>query len=433
MTIYTFDKVTELLTELNLGSIYHGSREHYFKKLHPDLHQTIIKATEFLGKTTFTEKLFCYTNGITERPKCKMCDNDVSYNYKGHYHTYCYKTCALLDQPALHGVENMSQLQSVKDKKLETMRNNHGVDNPSELQSVKDKISVKAKERWDKKLNSLIEELGFDELNYTRKQYYKLVWRITEYMYRTHQSTLDPDKTRSKKMHLDHMVSLFYGYQNNLSPKIIGDITNLRMIPNTQNTGKSFRNAITIDELFTRYNEFYDTNEKPPLDENLEPPKKKRVTLSRKPRKSSPRNIFTADTGICKSCGGDANYVDRAGIYQCHPKIKDCPTKRKEINRKARERDKIHTAKRKLLRIAGLFKRKKRNTVVTAETRMKLSIQAKGKRWFNNGKDATFAIECPPGYVEGRGKRIFNNGEIQILEFTCPAGFVLGTLPKTKT
>ena len=42
MTIYTFDKVTELLTQLNLESIYHGRREHNFKKLHPELHQTII-------------------------------------------------------------------------------------------------------------------------------------------------------------------------------------------------------------------------------------------------------------------------------------------------------------------------------------------------------------------------------------------------------
>jgi hypothetical protein len=432
MTIYSYEKVTDLLTELNLETVYHGCREHYFKLQHPELHQTVLETTEFLGKTSFTEKLFCYTNGITKRPKCKMCDNEVSYCYKGHYHTYCYKTCALLDQAALNGVENISQLQSVKDKKLETMRTNHGVDNPSELQSVKDKISIKAKERWAQELGALVEDLGFEPLNCTQKQYYKLVWRITEYMYRTHQTTLDPDKTRSKKMHLDHMVSLFYGFQNNLSPIIIGDITNLRMIPNKENTGKSFRNAITIDELFTRYNEFYDTNEKPPLDENLEPPKKKRVTLSRKPRKSSPRTKFTADTGVCKCCGGDANFVDKAGIYQCHPKIRHCPIKREENNRKARERDRVDSAKRKLLRIAGLLKRKKRNTVVLEETRSKLSMNSKGKRWFNNGKDSTFALECPPGYVEGRGKQMFNNGVIQIMEFSCPAGFVLGFLPRSK-
>jgi hypothetical protein len=225
------------------------------------------------------------------------------------------------------------------------------------------------------------------------------------------------------------MVSLFYGFSNRISPVIIGDITNLRMLSGNQNSGKSFRNAITIDELFTRYNEFYDANEKPPLDENLEPPKKKRVTLSRKPRKprkSSPRIRFTADTGVCKCCGGDANFVDKHGVYQCHHLIKNCPTKREEINRKARELDKIKSDERKVLRAAGLIKRKP----MSPAARARRSILSKGKRWFNNGVHTTFALECPPGYVEGRGKLYFNNGEIQVFEFTCPDGFVSGRLPK---
>jgi hypothetical protein len=430
MTIYTFEKVTELLTQLNLESYYHGQREHYFKKLHPELHQTVLEVTDFLGKTTFTEKLFCYTNGITKRPKCKMCDKEVSYCYKGHYHTYCYKTCALLDQASLNGVENISQLQSVKDKKVATSLANFGVEYHTKLQSSKDNISTKAKERWARELGAMVEELGFEPLNCTQKQYYKLVWRITEYMYRTHQSTLDPDKTRSKQVHVDHMVSLFYGFSNRISPVIIGDINNLRMLSGKQNSGKSFRNAITIDVLFNRYNEFYYTNEKPPLDENLEPPKKKRVTLSRKPRKRTkphaPRTIFTAHTGVCKCCGGDANFVDNHGVYQCHHLIKNCPTKREELNRKARELDKIKSDERKVQQAAGLIKRKP----MSSATRARRSILSKGKHWYNNGKDVTFASKCPPGYVEGRGKLYFNNGEIQVFEFTCPVGFVSGILPK---
>lgn len=423
MTIYTFDKVTELLTQLNLESYYHVHREHYFKKLHPELHQEVYDTTAFLGTAKFIERLYCFTNGITERPKCKVCGKEVSFSQYRVYHTYCYKTCALLDQPALHGVENMSQLQSVKDKKLETMRNNHGVDNPSELQSVKDKISVKAKERWDNELNSLVEDLGFEPMNCTRKQYYKLVWRITEYMYRIHQSIIDPDKSRSKNMHIDHMVSIRYGFSNNISPVIIGDITNLRMLLRSENSRKSYRNSISINELLDNYNLFYQDSRKPFIDDDMlsltNCDNNQKLTKSR----------YTTKTGICKHCGGDANYIRIDNSYQCKPKVKECPAKLKDYAHKRKLRKKAKSAERKVLQAAGLIKRKKRATD-TVETRLKKSQNAKGKRWFNNGTDVKFSFECPDGYVEGRGKQFFNNSEIQVFEFNCPLGFVSGRLPK---
>lgn len=43
--------------------------------------------------------------------------------------------------------------------------------------------------------------------------------------------------------HLDHIISICYGYEHNISPKIIGDISNLRFIPALENIKKGKRNG----------------------------------------------------------------------------------------------------------------------------------------------------------------------------------------------
>ena len=40
--------------------------------------------------------------------------------------------------------------------------------------------------------------------------------------------------------HLDHIKSMWYGFHNNISPEIIGDISNLQMLPWLENQRKWF-------------------------------------------------------------------------------------------------------------------------------------------------------------------------------------------------
>lgn len=53
---------------------------------------------------------------------------------------------------------------------------------------------------------------------------------------------------------LDHKYSILEGFKNNISPEIIGNITNLEFIPWEQNRLKHANCSITIEELYQKYN-----------------------------------------------------------------------------------------------------------------------------------------------------------------------------------
>lgn len=53
-------------------------------------------------------------------------------------------------------------------------------------------------------------------------------------------SILENHRERGRnKFHLDHIISIRYGYMNDVDPEIIGNIKNLRFIPSKENIGKS--------------------------------------------------------------------------------------------------------------------------------------------------------------------------------------------------
>lgn len=51
------------------------------------------------------------------------------------------------------------------------------------------------------------------------------------------------------KYHLDHIISIRYGFDNGISPDIIGDIKNLRFIPWKQNLKKSSKHVVESMEM----------------------------------------------------------------------------------------------------------------------------------------------------------------------------------------
>ena len=53
----------------------------------------------------------------------------------------------------------------------------------------------------------------------------------------------------SGSYNLAHIISLKYGYENNISPDIIGDIRNLRFIPWKQNLSKSSKQVVESEEM----------------------------------------------------------------------------------------------------------------------------------------------------------------------------------------
>jgi len=58
---------------------------------------------------------------------------------------------------------------------------------------------------------------------------------------------------RKGAYHLDHIISIRYGFDNGIPPEIIGDIKNLRFIPWKQNLKKSSKHvseSIDMEQYF---------------------------------------------------------------------------------------------------------------------------------------------------------------------------------------
>lgn len=103
-------------------------------------------------------------------------------------------------------------------------------------------------EQIEKRKKSLIENLygmSYDEYMITvfieKEKYYREVWKVTN------KQPIDLLENADKRaricqdecaFHLDHIVPIIHGFENKISPDIIGNISNLRFIPAYENIKK---------------------------------------------------------------------------------------------------------------------------------------------------------------------------------------------------
>lgn len=60
--------------------------------------------------------------------------------------------------------------------------------------------------------------------------------------------------TPSDNHHIDHIFSVMDGFHQNVSPEIVGNFCNLRMLHHRENVKKNSKSDITKEELLRRYN-----------------------------------------------------------------------------------------------------------------------------------------------------------------------------------
>ena len=112
-------------------------------------YDTIIDNTNFLPiDVTFIERIYCILNDITEQPKCKCCDNLVSFRgtIKNGYNIYCSSKCSSKD---------IDIIQNNVIKNKQTCLIKYGVDNGSKTIEARTKIS---KALTGKKHNKISED-----------------------------------------------------------------------------------------------------------------------------------------------------------------------------------------------------------------------------------------------------------------------------------
>ena len=129
----------------------------YLSKHYPDFLQHIDEKYNYIE--SLKEKIYLYIHNMEYPNKCKVCGQYTKYiNSTKGYSTYCSSKCCNSDQDkknktklnnlAKYGVENISQLESVKEKKKQTSMNNWGVENPILSERVQKKVKKSMMDRY---------------------------------------------------------------------------------------------------------------------------------------------------------------------------------------------------------------------------------------------------------------------------------------------
>ena len=120
-------------------------------------YNTILQETDFLsGDCIWQERIYCYENNIQEIPKCKICNEPVTFSFgtieTKKYRTYCSFKCQngdlekikLYEDTCLsrYGTTNVSKNTDIKNKKAKTLYTNHGITYKEQLRKAIDDCIV---------------------------------------------------------------------------------------------------------------------------------------------------------------------------------------------------------------------------------------------------------------------------------------------------
>lgn len=188
------------------------------------------------------------------------------------------------------GVKHHWMLDEVKEKRKCTWRQNYGVDNPGAADEIKERIKSTIQKRYnvdnafaaeeiqEKIRNTLMDRYGVDHCSkhdaIHKKQVEGLVGMDYDYYYDTYLpafksyrrkvwavtkkqplESLDNYDKRSRGncgYHIDHIVSVSDGFKNSVSPEVIGNIKNLRMLLGRENVSKGARSDMNISDLLEK-------------------------------------------------------------------------------------------------------------------------------------------------------------------------------------
>lgn len=157
------------------------------------------------------EKIFCLINGINENPKCEYCENAVKFlSFSQGYRRFCCMKCS--KNPEY--IKNIDVFGTQKRRKTPTTK---------------------------------------------KTEYFKKTRRLTNLCYIINKDKLNPQNLPIGRMgvdgayQLDHILSINYGFENNIPPEIVADISNLQVIPWRVNAVKNKYNIDNIDNISTKY------------------------------------------------------------------------------------------------------------------------------------------------------------------------------------
>ena len=245
-----------------------------FRKGLEDLILECKKVTSFVKSNRLDERLYCILNDITEVPKCS-CGKAVEFKrFQLGYRNYCSVKCRANDY-------------KWQEKTKQTVREKYGVDYIAQLPEEKVKRSKQMKEHRPFFDYSGAAVKRKETIKRLYGEHYNSGWTERAIQTRIDNGTMVPieilDEYReyrkkveliTKKQpihllenfekrgifgkdedahHIDHIVSIYECFMNDVDPEIAGSIHNLQCIPARDNIVKGNDSWMSVEELFERY------------------------------------------------------------------------------------------------------------------------------------------------------------------------------------
>lgn len=248
------------------------------------LYDYIINSTLFVVNDNIIEKLYCVYNKITNNIKC-LCGNIVKFeNASSGYRKYCSVKCRANDPKiwkqykstmvSIYGYDHPTKVPHLVLSKKEKLKD-HGYlvtlnaqDKIKNIEKAKNTRFIRYGNKnvgWNSKaIATRIKNktLVPENLRESFQLYTLAVKRFTKESIKNFPEKIDNIEKRDNHAknpnayHIDHKLSKFDGFNNNIPPFIIGHWTNLRCIPFIENLKKQKTSIISTDELLENfYNE----------------------------------------------------------------------------------------------------------------------------------------------------------------------------------
>ena len=285
---------TVLTAIIETDTSYNKSATRYLYKTHPELWEKIVESTSFLPNTAKAkQRCWHVLNDIYSRPICPVTGEYVHWHENQYFKTidrharikhlhsqgvYANSHCEEFNEKRKagnlkavangrkyrdkdtytveqrrktvdtwlqkYGVENVFQLDWVKEKSKDTLLQKYGVICAANIPELKLR-------RKNAQLQKIKETAGEKQL---RKIYYCLVGIVTRQTWRDHAlQIIAGGVDRSVDNSLDHIYSVQQGFRDNIPPYIIGHYSNLRILQSSINSSKGMRCDKSKGDLFADF------------------------------------------------------------------------------------------------------------------------------------------------------------------------------------
>ena len=216
----------------------------------------LVSQTDYLKHdATLYERLMNIRLGIESLPKCEECESSLSgkiFWSERRYHRFCDASCR-------HNFVTRRRITKLKDNdsKIAKAASQKSIQTQRARGTLKKRIvqSLETKRKTGQCIPlsqvSAYEKYKSEVYSITRKQPLMLLENFEL------RGSVELDG-----WHLDHQYSIKSGFENKVSPLIVGHLCNLKMIPGKLNVKKNSKCSITLDKLISLIKDFEDKNNK---------------------------------------------------------------------------------------------------------------------------------------------------------------------------